>query len=80
MKQRWKRWLAAAVSGVMLCMIGGVMPGAAPEMSAQMTAEAAGATLEDEIAIILMDIRIRPVRITGLIPAVIPAHADAIRL
>ena len=27
MKQRWKRWIAAVMAGLMMCMIGGVMPG-----------------------------------------------------
>ncbi len=27
MKRLWKRWIAAAMAGLMMCMIGGVMPG-----------------------------------------------------
>ena len=50
MKRRWKRWIAAMLAGGMMCMMGGIQPEITPEVAAPMTAEAAGATLEDEMA------------------------------
>ena len=41
-KSKLKRWIAAGVAGVMMGVIGGFLPGLAPEVGAPMTAEAAG--------------------------------------
>ncbi|MBP0974145.1 MAG: RICIN domain-containing protein [Oscillospiraceae bacterium] len=49
-KNSLKRFLAAAVSGVMLCMVGGTLPGGVPDLAAPITAHATDKTADEAIS------------------------------